>query len=66
LEERFPQLTHRSPPLPGHIPRELTEATWAALAVDPTARPTAKEAAEMVEPLLRRPRRLVLNRLKPR
>jgi serine/threonine protein kinase len=66
LEERFPQLTHRPPPLPAHIPRELTEATWAALAVDPTARPTAKEAAEMVEPLLRRPRRLVLNRLKPR
>jgi serine/threonine-protein kinase len=65
-EGRFPQLTDHPAPLPAHISPELAQVTWAALSVDPTDRPTAKEAAEMVEPLLRRPRRLVLNRLKPR
>jgi serine/threonine protein kinase len=65
-EERFPQLIDRPPPLPAHVAAELAQVTWAALSVDPANRPTAKEAAEAVEPLLRRPRRLVLNRLKPR
>lgn len=66
VEERFPQLTHRPAPLPDDAPGELAEATLAALAFDPPGRPTAREIAESVEPLLRRPRRLVLNRLKPR
>jgi serine/threonine protein kinase len=65
-EERFPQLTHRLEPLPRHIPQELTRVTSWALEPDPSDRPTAKEVAEVVEPLLGRPRRMVLNRLKPR
>jgi serine/threonine-protein kinase len=65
-EQRFPQLTHRPKPLPRHIPNELDRVTWRALATDPSDRPTAREVGEAVEPLLRRPRRLVLNQLKPR
>jgi eukaryotic-like serine/threonine-protein kinase len=65
-EERFPQLTHRPAPLPSRVPSELAEAVGAALALEPQERPTARELAEVVEPLLRRPRRLALNRLKPR
>jgi eukaryotic-like serine/threonine-protein kinase len=66
MEERFPQLAHRPAPLPSDVPGELAEAIHAALAFDPAERPTAREIAETVEPLLRRPRRLVLNQLKPR
>jgi serine/threonine-protein kinase len=65
-EGRFPQLTHRPEPLPRHIPQELSRVTSWALESDPSDRPTAKEVAEAVEPLLGRPRRMVLNRLKPR
>lgn len=65
-EERFPQLTHRPEPLPQHIPEELSRTTLEALAPDPASRPTAKEVADAIEPLLRRPRRIALNRLKPR
>jgi serine/threonine protein kinase len=64
--ERFPQLTHRPAPMPSRVPSELAGAVDAALAFEPEDRPTAREMAEAVEPLLRRPRRLVLNRLKPR
>jgi len=64
--KRFPQLTHRPAPMPTRVPAELAGAVDAALAVEPEDRPTAREMAEAVEPLLRRPRRLVLNRLKPR
>jgi serine/threonine protein kinase len=65
-EDRFPQLTHRPAPMPSRVPSELAEAVDAALAFEPQNRPTAREVAEAVGPLLRRPRRLVLNRLKPR
>jgi serine/threonine protein kinase len=64
--KRFPQLTHRPAPMPSRVPSELAGAVDAALAFEPEDRPTAREMAEAVEPLLRRPRRLVLNRLKPR
>ncbi|HYH44126.1 MAG TPA: serine/threonine-protein kinase, partial [Thermoanaerobaculia bacterium] len=63
--KRFPQLTHRPAPMPSRVPSELAGAVDAALAYEPEDRPTAREMAEAVEPLLRRPRRLVLNRLKP-
>jgi eukaryotic-like serine/threonine-protein kinase len=66
LEERFPQLVRRVESLPAHVEVELRRAVDAALAVDPAERPSAAELAEIVEPLLRRPRRLVLNQLKPR
>jgi serine/threonine protein kinase len=65
-EERFPQLTRRPAPMPRRVPAELVEAVEGALAVEPGDRPTARELAMTVEPLLRRPRRLVLNLLKPR
>jgi serine/threonine protein kinase len=64
--ERWPQLERAPAPLPAGIPKELSEVTEAALAYEAADRPTAREVAETVEPLLRRPRRLVLNRLKPR
>jgi serine/threonine protein kinase len=65
-EERWPQLEKAPAPLPRGIPQELSEVTVAALAHEAANRPTAREVAETVEPLLRRPRRLVLNTLKPR
>jgi eukaryotic-like serine/threonine-protein kinase len=65
-EERFPQLTHRPAPMPSRMPSELVGVVDAALAFEPEDRPTAREVADAVEPLLRRPRRLVLNMLKPR
>ena len=64
--QRWPQLERTPAPLPAWIPSELSEVTEAALAYEAADRPTAREVAETVEPLLRRPRRLALNRLKPR
>lgn len=65
-EERFPQLVCGAEPLPEHVPEELRSAAEAALAYEPADRPAAAELADLVEPLLRHPRRLVLNQLKPR
>lgn len=64
--ERWPQLERAPAALPVGIPTELSEVTEAALAYAAADRPTAREVAESVEPLLRRRRRLVLNQLKPR
>ena len=66
IEERFPQLMHAPAPLPERVPAELADATFAALALYAGDRPTAAEFAEIVEPLLLRRRRFVLNQLKPR
>jgi serine/threonine protein kinase len=66
LEARYLQLVERPAPLPTNVPPELREPVEAALAPDPSDRPTAREMAEAIEPILRRPRRLALNRLKPR
>jgi serine/threonine protein kinase len=63
---RFPQLTQRPGPLPADVAPELAEVMWAALSFEPGDRPSAREVAETVEPLFRRPRRFALNRLKPR
>jgi hypothetical protein len=65
-QDRFPQLVHHYDPLPERVPRELREVVEAALASEPAERPSAAEVADAVGPLLRRPRRLVLNSLKPR
>jgi serine/threonine protein kinase len=65
-EERFPQLVREVAALPRHVASELRCVAEAALAVEPRDRPSAADVADGVEPLLRRPRRLVLNRLKPR
>jgi serine/threonine protein kinase len=65
-EERFPQLVYDVEPLPEHVPEELRSAVEASLAFEPADRPAAAEVADLVEPLLRHPRRMVLNQLKPR
>jgi serine/threonine protein kinase len=66
VEERFPQLVEGIQPLPKHVPEELRNAVEASLAFEPADRPAAREVADLVEPLLRHPRRMVLNQLKPR
>jgi serine/threonine protein kinase len=63
---RFPQLAGDVDPLPVRIPLELRQVVEAAMAIGPADRPSASEVVEGVGPLLRRPRRLVLNLLKPR
>ncbi len=65
-EERFPQLVGGVEPLPARVPSELRWVVEAATALEPGDRPSAAEVADGVGPLLRRPRRLVLNLLKPR
>jgi serine/threonine-protein kinase len=65
-EERYPQLAQEPAPLPERVPAELAQAAVGALAFEPADRPTAREMAEIVEPLLLKRRRLVLNQLKPR
>jgi serine/threonine-protein kinase len=65
-EARFPQLATAPAPLPRWVPGQLAEAIEAAVAYEPADRPSAAELGDAVEPLLRRPRRLLLNRLKPR
>jgi serine/threonine protein kinase len=64
--ERFPQLVGGIDPLPRRVPLELRQVVEAAMAIGPSDRPSASEVVEGVGPLLRRPRRLVLNLLKPR
>jgi len=66
LEARYPQLVQQPASLPPRVPSELRAPVVAALTLDPQDRPTAREVDETIEPLLRRPRRLVLNLLKPR
>jgi eukaryotic-like serine/threonine-protein kinase len=66
VEERFPQLTHEPDPLSKEMPALLVQAIDAALARRPQDRPTACEIADVLAPLLERPSRLVLNRLRPR
>ena len=66
LEERYPQLVQTPPRLADRVPVELAEASLAALAFEPAERPSAAEISDVVEPLLLRRRRFVLNQLKPR
>ncbi len=66
MAQRYAQLAQPPAPLPERVAPELAQAAFAAMALEPRERPTAREIAEMVEPLLLRRRRLVLNQLKPR
>jgi eukaryotic-like serine/threonine-protein kinase len=66
VEQRFPQLAFDPEPLPPETPAPLQEVIEASLAWDAANRPTPREVAETLRPLLDRPRRLVLNRLRPR
>lgn len=65
-EERWPQLSVEPEPLPAGVPARVDSIVWACLDPRPEQRPTAREVAEAMEPLLARPRRLVLNQLRPR
>jgi serine/threonine protein kinase len=65
-EDGFPQLDHRPEPVPRDVPAPLARALEAALALDPGDRPTPAGFAAELAPLLDRPPRVVLSRLKPR
>jgi serine/threonine-protein kinase len=65
-EERWPQLGRDPEPLPNDVPAALAGTVRACLERNPEDRPAAAAVAAALEPLLQRPRRLVLNRLRPR
>ena len=51
-DERFPQLTDDPQPLPDDLPEALQELLLAMLRKDPSERPSAREAALALEPLV--------------
>ncbi|MEX2273942.1 MAG: serine/threonine-protein kinase [Actinomycetota bacterium] len=65
-EKRWPQLEREPEPLSPRLPAGVNATIWACLEPAPADRPTAREVAEAMEPLLARPRKLVLNHLRPR
>jgi serine/threonine protein kinase len=66
-DDRFPQLHRERLPFPDEVPRPLAEIIASCLAPDPADRPSAREAAEALEPLLAAlPKRPIIGRLKPR
>jgi hypothetical protein len=66
-EDRFPQLDSERLPYPEHVPPALTSIIDATLAPQPADRPSAREIAESLEPLVAGlPKRPVIGRLKPR
>ena len=50
--ERFPQLVNEPEPLPRGVPEPLAELILSTLRKDPAERPTAKELALALEPLV--------------
>ena len=67
-DERFPQVHLETPRLDDEqVPPRFSDLLYAAMQRSPADRPTAKELAETLEPLVAAlPRRPVLNRLRPR
>jgi serine/threonine protein kinase len=65
-QERWPQLILEPEPLSPRLPAAVTSIVLASLEFRPEDRPSAREVAEAMEPLLARPRKLVLNQLRPR
>jgi serine/threonine protein kinase len=66
-EDRFPQLHRERIVFPDDVPPRLAEIVESCLAPDPAARPTAREVAEALEPLVAMlPKRPIIGRLKPR
>lgn len=62
-EDRWPQLTATPAPLPRRTPKALAEILTRAMAPDPAARPTARDFAVALEPLVAAlPRRMTLGR----
>lgn len=67
-DERFPQLDESPEPPPSDsVPPMLSELLIACLSPNPSDRPTAREVAERLEPLIEAlPNRPVIGRLRPR
>jgi serine/threonine protein kinase len=63
---RWPQLLRDPEPLSNDVPAALAATVMSCLERRPEDRPTAAAVVAALEPMLRRPRRLVLNRLRPR
>jgi serine/threonine protein kinase len=62
-DERFPQLTQAAQPLPRRTPRALADLVLAGLDPDPATRPSAREFATGLEPLVAAlPQRMTLGR----
>ena len=63
LEDRFPQLEDEPKPWPRRVPGALSDAILACLEKDPARRPTARELALMLQPLVAElPSKLTLGR----
>jgi serine/threonine protein kinase len=63
LEDRFPQLEDEPRPWPRRVPGPLAEAILACLEKDPGRRPTARELAMLLQPMVAElPAKLVLGR----
>jgi len=52
LEVRYPQLTNRPRPMPYFVEVEVAELVYRCMAPDPGDRPTPREVAQAVEPLM--------------
>jgi eukaryotic-like serine/threonine-protein kinase len=52
VEARFPQLVHPPHDLPNGVPADVAKMIGAALAFEPSERPTPREFAEALEPVL--------------
>jgi serine/threonine protein kinase len=66
-DDRWPQLKMKVPPLPGNVPPSLAQMISECLHRQPHSRPTARELAAALEPLVAAlPRRPVISRLRPR
>lgn len=66
-EDRFPQLHGARVPFPEEVPHQVTDIVESCLAAETSARPTAREVSEALEPLLAAlPTRPIIGRLKPR
>ena len=63
---RFPQLLHDIKPLPENVAAPLARVIVECLEPDPVDRPSPREVAETLQPLLDRPRKVRLNHLRPR
>ena len=51
-DERFPQLTEDPEPMPGDVPEAVRDLLMATLTKDPAERPSAREMALALEPLV--------------
>ena len=66
-EDRFPQLHRDRLPFPDEVPHQLAEIVESCMVAEPSARPTARDVSEALEPLLAAlPTRPIIGRLKPR